>query len=123
MPKYRVVALQRVIDEATVEVEAPDEETARAVAIEQADALGEWDCIEVQASWVDHLEKLEDPPTKEKRPVCDNCDTIFEPDDVDVRYPDIPRLLERLESGGEVPFGECPGCGALVYLAEITRSR
>lgn len=60
MAKYRVVVLQRVLEEATVEVEAPDEETARAIAIERADQVGNWECDEVQASWVDNLKKLED---------------------------------------------------------------
>lgn len=60
MAKYRVVVVQRVLEEATVEVVAPDEETARATAIEQADQENAWECFDVQSVWVDHLKKLED---------------------------------------------------------------
>ena len=47
---------------------------------------------------------------------CDNCDTRYERED-QLRhvFPNIPGLLERLDPGGTVPAGECPGCGALVY--------
>lgn len=35
--------------------------------------------------------------------------------ELDRRFPDIPGLLSRVEPGGIVPAGECPGCGALCY--------
>jgi len=47
---------------------------------------------------------------------CDNCDTRYEREN-QLRhvFPDIPKLLQRLDPGGTVPAGECPACGALVY--------
>lgn len=60
---------------------------------------------------------------KRRQTVCESCGLIFEPDDVDVLYPNIPGLLDRMTPGDEVPAGECPACGALVYyLDENTES-
>jgi len=48
--------------------------------------------------------------------VCDNCGKRYEQDgQLNHVFPNIPALLERVEPGGTVPAGECPGCGALVY--------
>jgi hypothetical protein len=47
---------------------------------------------------------------------CDNCNAKYEREDrLKHVFPDIPDLLVRIEPGGTVPAGECPGCGALVY--------
>ena len=47
---------------------------------------------------------------------CDNCWALFKgAGKLATVFPDIPRLLERIEPGGTVPVGECPDCGALVY--------
>ena len=46
---------------------------------------------------------------------CDNCAREFQPRELNHVFPDIPDLLTRVEPGGTVPAGECPGCGALVY--------
>ena len=47
---------------------------------------------------------------------CDNCWALFKGTGKLARvFPDIPRLLSRIEPGGIVPSGECPDCGALVY--------
>lgn len=43
---------------------------------------------------------------------CDNCD--WNGPDKKLITP-IPDLEQRIEPGGEVPSGECPGCGALCY--------
>lgn len=60
MPRFRVTLLQRVVEWNTVDVDAPDEETARSAAIEQADEQGGWESDEVQSAWVDNVKKLED---------------------------------------------------------------
>lgn len=47
---------------------------------------------------------------------CDNCDWSGTEDDcVDAKY-----LHARLTPGGIVPAGECPECGALAYLTEVS---
>jgi len=53
---------------------------------------------------------------KGERVWCDNCGATRAASRVTVHYPDIPDLSERLDIGGEVPFGECPDCGALCYM-------
>lgn len=51
--------------------------------------------------------------------VCDNCGERYEREDqLKFVWPDIPGLTERLDVGGIVPAGECPACGALVYLED-----
>lgn len=51
--------------------------------------------------------------------ICDNCNMRFEREDqLRCVWPDIPGLAERLDVGGIVPAGECPECGALVYLED-----
>lgn len=51
--------------------------------------------------------------------VCYNCcliyaDSAFQQMVVH-KWPDIPDVLSRLDVGGQVPSGECPECGALMY--------
>ena len=47
---------------------------------------------------------------------CDNCGRRFAgTGELERVFPDIPGLIGRLDSGGTVPEGECPLCGALVY--------
>ena len=47
---------------------------------------------------------------------CDNCSREYRSAKSLKRvFPDIPDLLARIEPGGQVPAGECPACGALVY--------
>ena len=46
---------------------------------------------------------------------CDNCSKEWSTHDLEVKFPDIPDLLKRIEPGDAVPSGECPSCGALVY--------
>ena len=47
---------------------------------------------------------------------CDNCDRRYRSlKSLKHAFPDIPDLLARIEPGGQVPAGECPRCGALVY--------
>jgi len=36
---------------------------------------------------------------------------------------DLPHLAERLTPGSQVPDGECPECGAFVYLARVEYHR
>jgi len=43
---------------------------------------------------------------------CDNCRQRW----TEAQLKDAKDIEERLEPGGEVPAGECPGCGALCYL-------
>ena len=51
---------------------------------------------------------------------CDNCATVFAVEsELDHVFPDIPDLVNRLDPGGTVPSGECPHCGALIYLAPV----
>lgn len=48
---------------------------------------------------------------------CDNCEWTGDLDGEDyVVLGHVEDLEIRLEPGGEVPAGECPDCGALVYL-------
>lgn len=47
---------------------------------------------------------------------CGNCDWRG---DVN-KCSEIHRLLDRVETGGEFPTGECPRCGALTYLVRQT---
>jgi len=49
---------------------------------------------------------------------CGNCEKRWAEPDLEVVFPNIPDLLERLDVGGTVPAGECPDCGALVYREE-----
>jgi len=49
---------------------------------------------------------------------CDNCDKLFDESELEVSFPDIPDLLERIEPGEPVPYGECIECGCLVHKAE-----
>jgi DNA-directed RNA polymerase subunit RPC12/RpoP len=47
---------------------------------------------------------------------CGNCGKVFSSEsELACVVADIPNLFERIEPGGEVPNGECPDCGALVY--------
>jgi hypothetical protein len=48
---------------------------------------------------------------------CDNCGKVWDEEQVEnsLENGGIDKLLERIEPGGMVPFGECPECGALVY--------
>jgi DNA-directed RNA polymerase subunit RPC12/RpoP len=51
--------------------------------------------------------------------VCDNCGKRYErEEELRFVFPAIPGLAERLDPGGIVPAGECPECGALVYLED-----
>ena len=51
--------------------------------------------------------------------LCDNCGKRYEREDqLRFVFPHIPGLAERLDPGGIVPAGECPECGALVYLED-----
>ena len=53
---------------------------------------------------------------------CDNCGRAFSAEnELDHVFPDIPDLVSRLDPGGTVPSGQCPRCGALIYLA-VARS-
>ncbi len=45
---------------------------------------------------------------------CDNCLAKVEVNDLG----EIEDFFVRVEAGGVVPAGECPGCGALAYLVE-----
>jgi hypothetical protein len=49
---------------------------------------------------------------------CDNCDWKGEIAEADT----IDSAEGRIDVGGEVPAGECPACGALVYLVPTTAS-
>ena len=49
---------------------------------------------------------------------CDNCDKVFDADKIKVELFHIKRLPERLTPGDPVPYGECPDCGALVYVVK-----
>lgn len=53
---------------------------------------------------------------------CENCVKRFQDEDVKIQWPDIPGLGERCEPGGEVPSGECPNCGALVYKFNFNKN-
>ena len=53
-----------------------------------------------------------------KRVHCDNCNKDFSVKKMRVVFPNIPHLSERLDIGGEVPAGECPECGSLVYVVK-----
>ena len=48
---------------------------------------------------------------------CANCRKVFA-GLMEIRnaFPAIPDLTERITPGEEVPSGECPACGALVYI-------
>jgi hypothetical protein len=47
--------------------------------------------------------------------LCDDCEHVCEEEDLKVRYPNIAGLLERINPGEPVPYGECPECGALMH--------
>lgn len=42
---------------------------------------------------------------------CDNCDYVCTDGNANL----VKDLLQRVESGGIMPGGECPECGALMY--------
>jgi len=46
---------------------------------------------------------------------CGNCGRVSDESELRHVFPDIPDLTERIAPGEPVPFGECPGCGALVH--------
>ena len=47
---------------------------------------------------------------------CDNCERVFESEDeLEHRFPEIPKLCERVDPGELVPYGTCPDCDALVH--------
>lgn len=51
---------------------------------------------------------------------CDNCDWTGDSEDETVKtLVQVHHLGERLDPGSEVPAGECPECGAFVYLDRI----
>jgi len=45
---------------------------------------------------------------------CDNCGKTFSASEL-VPLEQTPNLSERVDPDGEIPVGECPDCGALVY--------
>ena len=47
---------------------------------------------------------------------CDNCGKRYADDDERIAMDKIKDLSMRVDPGCEVPAGECPECGALVYL-------
>lgn len=49
---------------------------------------------------------------------CDNCNWTGPDEELNVEFPDIPDLMERIEPGGVVPSGECPACECLCYPVE-----
>ena len=53
-----------------------------------------------------------------RRVECDNCDWTGTENDLEDGLAGVSDLFERLDVGSEVPAGECPECGAFVYLAE-----
>lgn len=55
---------------------------------------------------------MSDAPEPESMGRCDNCGGVYA--ESTLRQP--ADLEQRLDPGGEVPLGECPGCGALAYL-------
>jgi len=66
------------------------------------------------------------PPSVDPvRLICDCCGTseTVERLTLDARLAAVPRLLDRIEPGGEVPAGECRSCGALVYVENLNRGR
>jgi hypothetical protein len=48
---------------------------------------------------------------------CYNCNDHKNADLITILLMNIPDLNERLDPGDIVPYGECPDCGALVYIA------
>lgn len=48
--------------------------------------------------------------------VCGNCENTFDSGEI-VPLEKVPHLASRLDPGSEVPSGECPLCGALVYVS------
>ncbi len=54
---------------------------------------------------------------------CGDCNVTFREDELVVKFPDIPNLLERLAPGESVPYGECPQCGALAHEAQADPDR
>lgn len=63
---------------------------------------------------IEEPHQVEEPPNTEHW--CGNCDEVYPGRDLRVRWPNIPDLDCRIDPGGIVPSGECPQCGALVYL-------
>ena len=51
---------------------------------------------------------------------CVNCGKVSDEKDLTHVFPNIPDLTERISPGEPVPFGECPGCGALVHSMRET---
>lgn len=51
---------------------------------------------------------------------CDNCNKAHAPEDCKT-LAECSRVFERLDPGSEVPAGECPDCGAFVYVARPGR--
>jgi len=49
---------------------------------------------------------------------CDNCETVFDEDDILYKLEKITNLALRIEPGDVVPYGECPECDGLIYLLE-----
>ena len=146
MPKYVVYVERRVPQYRTVVVEARDEEQVQAnekkifdLASDHPEWELDWESDHAsKCSRMEVCEVTDDEPDislfsddeslfsedgssrKPRQMCCDNCGLHFNEDDVMAQYPNIPDLLERMEPGCEVPFGECPDpeCGALVYLKE-----
>jgi hypothetical protein len=55
--------------------------------------------------------------TKSKtRAICGDCEKVYEV----IELKEISNIWERVETGAEMPAGECPDCGALAYLDCLT---
>jgi len=46
---------------------------------------------------------------------CENCQRMIDAKDYLIDLARVDKLSERIEPGGVVPSGECPGCASLVY--------
>ena len=51
---------------------------------------------------------------------CASCQRPVQESELKHLWPNIPKILERLDPGGTVPHGECPHCGALIYEKKDT---
>lgn len=55
------------------------------------------------------------------RYACDNCDFTTDTDENFKSLYEVDSLAERLDPGCVVPAGECPECGAFVYIEDQER--
>ncbi|GMU20576.1 MAG: hypothetical protein AMXMBFR13_06730 [Phycisphaerae bacterium] len=66
----------------------------------------------------DLLERLGGKPDGNVQSQCDNCGHVWQQNELK----EAKDLGQRVDPGGPIPSGECPGCGALCYPTHDLRT-